>query len=91
MRNFLRRRTPSYAQRAAEVYRFPLDRTPSETPLFDQAVYATGTDPSASMGSVVGVVAYTEGSIDALLDDLDLLALPIATGTLRGPREGVAA
>lgn len=77
--SLFRRQKPTYTERAAEPYRAPLPRPASETPLFDQAVYATGVEPR-----------FPLDTDDALLDELDLLALPIATGTLRGRQERAA-
>jgi hypothetical protein len=51
---------------------------PSSTPLYDQTRDTWGIDPSAT------------ATVDEMLRELDLLALPIVTGTLRGPVEGGA-
>jgi hypothetical protein len=51
----------------------------TSTPLYDQTRDTWGIDPSAT------------ATVDEMLRELDLLALPIVTGTLRGPVEGGAA
>jgi hypothetical protein len=51
---------------------------PSSPPLYDQTRDTWGIDPSAT------------ATVDEMLRELDLLALPIVTGTLRGPVEGGA-
>ena len=54
-------------------YRRPVRPGAGPTPLFDQTAYATGTIPERGAADV-----------DALAAELDLLALPILTGTLTG-------
>jgi hypothetical protein len=65
-------------EREARLARVPYHR-PSSTPLYDQTRDTWGIDPSAT------------ATVDEMLRELDLLALPIVTGTLRGPVEGGAA
>jgi hypothetical protein len=62
--------------RAREVR---LARARTSTPLYDQTRDTWGIDPSAT------------AKVDEMLRELDLLAFPIVTGTLRGPVEGGAA
>jgi hypothetical protein len=50
----------------------------TSTPLYDQTRDTWGIDPSAT------------ATVDEMLRELDLLAFPIVTGTLRGPVEGGA-
>jgi hypothetical protein len=50
----------------------------TSTPLYDQTRDTWGIDPSAT------------ATVDEMLRELDLLAFPIITGTLRGPVEGGA-
>jgi hypothetical protein len=65
------------AEREARLARVPYHR-PSSTPIYDQTRDTWGIDPSAT------------ATVDEMLRELDLLALPIVTGTLRGPVEGGA-
>lgn len=71
---FFRRRksTPPYATRAADVYRFSPPAA-SETPLFDQAVYATGVLPDAI--DVSG--DFIPADFVHVLYDLESLATPL--------------
>jgi hypothetical protein len=64
------------AEREARLARVPYRRT--STPIYDQTRDTWGIDPSAT------------ATVDEMLRELDLLALPIVTGTLRGPVEGGA-
>lgn len=65
------------AKRATTAARRPR-RISAETPLFDWAKFETGVAPltNTTTGDALGT------DINQVLADLDLLALPIATGTL---------
>lgn len=62
------------AQSRDELLRYRVRRTGA--PVFDQTVFATGTLPRRGQPA----------EVDALIAELDLLALPITTGTLGAGR-----